>query len=202
MLHEHNTCGLYKVLCRTPTSHCWAFIPHCCSPAKVKCMLLKSIFTNRYQSRVSNTVLPCKAMLPTGNKRHLASLRLPRATATCPVSRTRKPSSYPRSFQRWMLSLSGKFSKPTGNPTADTESSEPELAPDALENKWISFCYRSRRRPKCFICQDRNSHSSENTNVLLKLLQNEALPQKSCAKRQLRVPSMPVCNKKCIFYSW
>lgn len=34
-----------------------------------------------------------------------------------------------------MLSLSGKFSDPSGNPTADTESSESELAPDALENK-------------------------------------------------------------------
>lgn len=103
-------------------------------------MLLKPIFTNRYYSYERNIVLPCKTRLPTGNKRHLASLSLLRATAICPVSRTRKPSSYSRYFQWWMLSLSGKFSGLTANPTADTESSESELAPDALENMWISFC--------------------------------------------------------------
>lgn len=103
-------------------------------------MLLKPVFTHRYCSYERNIVLPCKTRLPTGNKRHLASLSLPRATATCPVSRTRKPSSYSRYFQWWMLSLSGKFSEPGANPPADTESSESELAPDALENTWISFC--------------------------------------------------------------
>lgn len=150
--------------------HCWAFTPHCCYPVKVKRMLLKSIFTNRHSGHVSNTIFPCKTMLPTGNKRHLASLRLPRAAPTCHVSRTRKPSSYPRYFQQWMLSLSAKFPEPTGNPATDTEGSESELAPDALENKRISFCYRNMRRPKGFICQHRNSHSSKNMNILLKLL--------------------------------
>lgn len=143
---------------------------HCWYSAKVKGMSLKLVFTNRYYSCESNIALPCKNRLPTGNTRHLASLSLPRATALCPVSRTRKPSSYSRFFQWWMLSLSGKFSKPSGNPRADTESSESKLAPDALENKWFSFCYRNMRRPKCFICQHRNSHSSQSMNILLKLL--------------------------------
>lgn len=132
--------------------HCSTFTPHCYS-AKVKRVLLKPIFTNRSYSCVSNIVLPHKTRLPTGNKKHLASLSLPRATATCPVSRTRKPSSYPRYFHWWMLGLSGKFSEPSGKPIADTASSESELAPDSWANKWISFCYRNAGRPECFICQ-------------------------------------------------
>lgn len=136
---------------------------------------------------------PCKTRLPTGNKRHLANLGLPRATATCPVSRTRKPSSYPRYFQQWILSLSGKFSEPSGNPTADTESSESELAPDALKNKWISICYRNMRRPKCFICHHGSSHSSQNLNILLKMLKKETLPQKLCTKQECKLCASLPC---------
>lgn len=166
---------------------------------------IKQIFTNRYYSCESNIVLPWKNRLPTGNTRHLASLSLPRATAPCPVSRTRKPSSYSRFFQWWMLSLSGKFSEPSGNPRADTESSESELEPDALENKWFSFCYRNMRRPKCFICQHRNSHSSKSMNIMLscykiRLFQgNPALS--NSAMCQLTVLSTRVWDRKCIFYS-
>lgn len=146
---------------------------HCWYSAKVKCMLFNLFtnrFTNRYYSCECNIVLSCKNRLPTGNTSHLASLSLPRATAPCPVSRTRKPSSYSRFSQWWMLSLSGKFSKPSGNPIADPESYESELAPDASENKWFSFLYRNMRGPKCFICQHRNSQSSKSMNILLKLL--------------------------------